>query len=58
MSWYTTSDARRDAEKQREIREKSNLPTSLCSTFCAYESEGRCAITDDGKCDAARKEQA
>jgi len=54
MPWYTTSDARRDAEKQAAIREQAGL-SSRCSTFCAYEEEGRCAVTEDGKCDARRK---
>lgn len=56
MPWYTTADARHDAEKQAAIREQANLPSKQCSTFCAYEDEGRCAITHDGECDARRIE--
>lgn len=57
MSWYSIFDAQRDAEKQRQIRESANLPTRSCPTFCAYEAEKRCAITNDGECAAARKEK-
>lgn len=53
MPWYTTNDARRDAEKQTAIREKAGL-SNQCSTFCAYEDEGRCVVTQNGECDARR----
>lgn len=57
MPWYTTADARRDAEKQAAIREQANLPSPHFSTFCAYESEGHCALTQDGKCDALTQQE-
>lgn len=50
MPWYTTSDAVRDANRQRQERERAGLPSPKCSTFCATGE--RCAITGDGKCDA------
>ena len=43
--------AQQDAEKQAAIRERAGL-SSQCSTFCAYDAEGRCAITENGECDA------
>lgn len=50
MSWYTTADAHRDAERQRQQRESVGLPSPHCSTFCAAGE--RCAITADGRCGA------
>ena len=45
--WYTTADARRDAEKQSAQRDGN--PTQECSSFCAPGEQ--CAITADGGCD-------
>ena len=53
MAWYTTADARRDAMRQQQERERAGLPSPHCSTFCA-EGE-RCAITENGRCDALAK---
>ena len=49
--WYTTWDARRDAAKQA-ANQRDDRPSPGCSSFCAVGEP--CAITDDGKCDAAR----
>lgn len=55
MSWYTSEEAKRDAYRQATTREQAGIP-SKCSTFCAYEDEGRCTVTEDGLCDARRIE--
>ena len=48
--WYTTADARRDAEKQA-ANQRDDRQSPNCSSFCARGEP--CSITDDGKCDAA-----
>ena len=48
--WYTTADARRDAEKQA-ANQRDDRQSPNCSSFCARGEP--CSITEDGKCDAA-----
>ena len=49
--WYTTEDARRDASKQTAKQKDERMPPD-CSSFCTTGEP--CAITENGKCDAAR----
>jgi hypothetical protein len=55
MPWYTLDDARRDAAKQKAMRDAAHLPSPNCSTFCCA-SEGKCVVTEDGRCFALQEE--